>query len=83
MFESKAKNFQDRMQLTQKFEKLKRLAAEVTKLNDKVCDSVNENERQTALDDMRRIRDECIRICQEDKFLMPTFRDRNKFIIDL
>lgn len=83
MFESKTDSFKKRVDLTQKFEKLKRLAAKVTELNDTVCDSTDEGKRQTALEDMRKIRDECVRICKEDKFLMPTFRDRNNFIIDL
>lgn len=83
MFEKKAKDFQNRMNLTKKFEKLKRLADKVTELNDVVCDSTDESERQTALEDMRKIRDECVRICRDEKFLMPEFRDRNKFIIDL
>ena len=83
MFESRAKDFQDRMNLTKRFEELKRLAAKVTDLNEVVETSADEGKRQTALDEMRAIRDECVRICRDEKFLMPEFRDRNKFIIDL
>lgn len=83
MFERKAGNFKERINFTKKFEELKRLASKVTELNEIVNNSVDEAERQTALDQMRAIRDECVRKCKRDNFLMPDFRDRAGFLIDI
>ena len=83
MFENRAGSFKERMKLTKAFEEMKHWVENVTELNEVVESSMSQKERQDAFDEMKAIKNKCVKHCVRYGFLMPEFRDKFGFKIAL